>query len=245
MATVVSQTISFLIGYIILFTRTHNVKPSIKGLFKLNPQIDKKLLTIGLPNGIEIFFRNLSNIVVLGFVSMFGTAAIAANGIAGRLFGFAFVPLSGLTSGSSSVVGQCLGAENIQRAEKASHLAAVVATIIMSGSIFLAFGFGKEVILFFTKDPEVIKLGSDFLKFGSLGLVALGYGMGLASVFSASGYNFPYLVSSIFSRWAVQFVILVITIKFLNLSIIWIWLSYMFGDIAEALVFIYFYLRGD
>ena len=245
LATVVSQTISFLIGFIILFTRTHNVKPSIKGLFKLNPQIDKKLLTIGLPNGIEIFFRNLSNIVVLGFVSMFGTAAIAANGIAGRLFGFAFVPLSGLTSGSSSVVGQCLGAENIQRAEKASHLAAVVATIIMSGSIFLAFGFGKEVILFFTKDPEVIKLGSDFLKFGSLGLVALGYGMGLASVFSASGYNFPYLVSSIFSRWAVQFVILVITIKFLNLSIIWIWLSYMFGDIAEALVFIYFYLRGD
>jgi len=245
LATVVSQTISFLIGFIILFTRTHEVKPSIKGLFKLNPKIDKKLLTIGLPNGIEIFFRNLSNMVVLGFVSMFGTAAIAANGIAGRLFGFAFVPLSGLVSGASSVVGQCLGAENLKRAEKASRLAAIVATLIMIIAIFLAFIFGEQVMKVFTNDHEVIKLGTDFLKFGSLGLVALGFGMGLASVFSASGYNFPFLVSSLVSRWGVQFVILVIAIQFLNLSIRWVWLSYMFGDIAESVVFLFFYLRGD
>lgn len=107
LATVVSQTISFLIGFIILFTRTHNVKPSIKGLFKLNLKLIK-IINYRTTKRYRNLFRNLSNIVVLGFVSMFGTAAIAANGIAGRLFGFAFVPLSGLTSGSSSVVGQCL-----------------------------------------------------------------------------------------------------------------------------------------
>jgi len=243
-ATVISQSIAFFIGFIILFTRTHEVKPRIKGLFRLDKDIDIKLITIGLPNGIEIFFRNLSNVVILGFVSLFGNEAIAANGIAGRIFGFAFVPLFGLTMGASSVVGQTIGAGDIKRSEKASNLTGMLGALVMLIFILIAFGFGENVISLFTSDPVVIKYGTEFLQYGSIGLVVLGYGLGVASAFSGSGYNFPFLLSSIISRWGIQLFILVVAIRIFNLSLTWVWLSYMFGDIAESIVLFYFYKRG-
>lgn len=243
-ATVVSQTIAFLIGFLILFTRTHEAKPRIKGLFRLNKDIDIKLITIGLPNGIEIFFRNLSNVVILGFVSLFGNEAIAANGIAGRIFGFAFVPLFGLTMGASFVVGQTIGAGDIRRSEKAANLTGILGSAVMLFFILMAFGFGENVISLFTNDPIVIKYGTEFLKYGSVGLVILGYGFGLASAFSGSGYNFPFLLSSIISRWGIQLCILIVAINIFNQSLTWVWLSYMFGDIAESLILFYFYKKG-
>lgn len=244
LATVISQSFAFFVGFIILFNRTHEVKPRFKGLFKLHPKLDAKLLTIGLPNGIQIFFRNLSNIVILGFVAIFGNEAIAANGIAGRIFGFAFVPLFGLTMGASSVVGQSIGAGDIKRSQKAANMTGIIGACVMLIFIVLAFGFGEAVMSLFTDDPLVIRYGIDFLKFGSLGLVALGYGLGLTSAFSGSGYNIPFLFSSVLSRWVIQLPILILTISIFNLPIIWIWLSYMFGDIGETIILTMFYLKG-
>ncbi len=124
-----SVPLLFFIGFLILFSRTHEVKPRIKGLFRLNKDIDIKLITIGMPNGVEILFRNLSNIAILGFVSLFGNQAIAANGIAGRIFGFAFVPLFGLTMGASSVVGQAIGAGDIKRSERAANITGILGSV--------------------------------------------------------------------------------------------------------------------
>ncbi|MBL5981304.1 multidrug transporter MATE [Petrotoga sp. 9T1HF07.CasAA.8.2] len=243
-ATVVSQSIAFLIGFLILFSRTHEVKPRIKGLFRLNKDIDIKLITIGMPNGVEILFRNLSNIAILGFVSLFGNQAIAANGIAGRIFGFAFVPLFGLTMGASSVVGQAIGAGDIKRSERAANITGILGSVAMLFFIVMAFGFGESVISLFTNDAIVIKYGTEFLKYGSVGLVVLGYGYGLASAFSASGYNFPFLLSSIISRWGIQLCILIVAINIFNQPLTWVWLSYMFGDIAESFILFYFYQKG-
>ncbi|WP_199677245.1 MATE family efflux transporter [Petrotoga sp. HKA.pet.4.5] len=243
-ATVVSQSIAFLIGFLILFSRTHEVKPRIKGLFRLNKDVDIKLITIGMPNGVEILFRNLSNIAILGFVSLFGNQAIAANGIAGRIFGFAFVPLFGLTMGASSVVGQAIGAGDIKRSERAANITGILGSVAMLFFIVMAFGFGESVISLFTNDAIVIKYGTEFLKYGSVGLVVLGYGYGLASAFSASGYNFPFLLSSIISRWGIQLCILIVAINIFNQPLTWVWLSYMFGDIAESFILFYFYQKG-
>ena len=243
-ATVISQTISFSIGFFILFTRTHEVKPKIRKLFKLVPSIDKKLLTIGLPNGLEIFFRNLSNIIILGFISIFGNEAIAANGIAGRIFGFAFIPLFGLTTGAAAVVGQSLGSNNVPRAQNAAKSTAIISSFIMFCFTLLSFCLGEQIMHLFTDNLAVIDYGKDFLKFGSLGLLALGYGLGLTPAFSGSGYNYPFFFSSIISRWGVQLPILIFAINVFKLPITWIWLSYMFGDIAESIIHVYFYKKG-
>lgn len=243
-ATIVSQTTAFLLGFYILFSGREGIKPSLKGLFRLIPKIDKKLLTIGLPTGLEGFFRNLSGVVVLKFIALYGTLALAAGGLAGRLFGLAFMPLVGLSMGGSAMVGQNLGVDNVPRARETARTSALISFFFMLFFAFVAFFAGETVLGWFSEDPEIIRYGTSFLKYGSLGIVVLAYGFGLSSVFGGSGYNFPFVAASVVSRWLVQIPILLIAVLLLKLDILWVWLSYVFSDIAEALVMIFYYRKG-
>ncbi|ACJ75940.1 mate efflux family protein [Thermosipho africanus H17ap60334] len=244
-ATIVSQTVAFLIGFYFLFSGIENIKPSIKGLFKLNWEIDKKLITIGLPNGFEVFMRNMSGAIILYFVSRYGTTAVSAYTIGGRIFGFLFMPLMGLLMGGSAIIGQTLGAEKVERAEKVAKVSGWLTATLTFIFVILIVVFAPEMMQLFTKESEIIDIGVLFLRYSVIGLVFLGYGIGISIVFTGSGYNMPYFFMSLFSRWIVQIPLMYIFSYILKLSIIWLWLSFTFGDIAEFLIAIYFYKKGD
>ncbi|MBB6061959.1 putative MATE family efflux protein [Thermosipho japonicus] len=244
-ATIVSQTVAFLIGFYFLFSGIENIKPSIKGLFKLNLEIDKKLIIVGLPNGFEVFMRNMSGTIILYFVSRYGTTAVSAYTIGGRIFGFLFMPLMGLLMGGSAIIGQTLGAEKIERAEKVAKVSGWLTATLTFIFVILIVVFAPEMMQLFTKESEIIDIGVLFLRYSVIGLVFLGYGIGISIVFTGSGYNMPYFFMSLFSRWFIQIPIMYIFSYILRLSIIWLWLSFTFGDIAEFLIAVYFYKKGD
>lgn len=243
-ATITSQTIAFLIGFTVLFSGKQGITPKIRGLFRLHWPTDKKLLTIGLPTGIEGLLRNLSGVIVLRFVAVFGTAAVAATGVAGRLFGFAFMPLVGLSMGGSTVVGQNLGVEDTERARKTAQLSGVLGAFFLIVFVAVAFLVGPHVMGLFSDDPEIIALGTTFLRIGSVGLIFLAYGFGLSTVFSGSGFNLPFMYASVVARWVVQIPVLVITITWLNLDIVWVWWSYFLSDFCEFVVMLFYYKKG-
>jgi len=244
LATVVSQTLAFLIGFLYLFSGKAGVHPRFKRLFRLHWGIDKKLLTIGLPNGIEQFQRTLAGAIVLIFVSVFGTQVIAATGVAGRIFGLAFMPLVGLSMGGATIVGQNLGAENVDRA----HHVAKNAGLLGMGSMLLftvvCWTMGGAIMRLFNPDPEIVRTGAEFLRFGSIGLTILAYGFGMAVVFSGSGFNIPYVVGGAAARWLVQIPLLLLAIWVLRLPVIWVWLSYVFSDFAESAIYLLFFRQG-
>ncbi|AKI97998.1 MATE family efflux transporter [Kosmotoga pacifica] len=244
LATVITQTIAFLAGFYVIFSGKHGIKPSLKGLLRLDKDIDKKLMTIGLPNGIEALLRSLSGVVVMVFVSMFGTAALATAGISFRILNFAFIPLIGISMGGSTLVGQNLGAKFKTRAIKATKIAAAFGfSLMIAFYIFLLF-FSASVIRVFTADPEVIDLGRKLLIIGTAGMPLIGLSFGLSSGFSGAGYNFPFLIGSIVSNWVVQIPFLFLAINVLHLGINWVWVSFVTAQVSQALVMLVFYLQG-
>jgi len=244
LATVISQTTAFLIGFIYLFSGKAHIKPSIKGLFKLDWSIDKKLLTIGLPNGIQAFLRNLSGAAIMKFVSMYGTSVVASVGVGNRIFGLAFMPLVGIEMGSGTIIGQNLGAEKVERAEKTAHASAIVSVIFMAIFTLICWLFGDQIIACFNNDSKIVLQGAEYLRYGSLGLIALAVGFGLSPVFGGSGYNMPFVVASLISRWVIQIPLLFLFINVLKLGTLWVWLSYVFGDIVESAIYIVYYRIG-
>ncbi len=243
-ATITSQTIAFVVGFGVLFSGKQGVLPRVKGLFRLHWPTGKRLLTIGLPTGIEGLLRNFSGVVVLKFVAIFGTTAVAAMGVAGRLFGFAFMPLVGLSMGGSTIVGQNLGVNDTERAEKTARLSGLLGASFMFVFVLVAFLFGPQVMRLFSQEPEIISLGTSFLRIGSTGLVFLAFGFGLSTVFSGSGFNIPFMYASVVARWIVQIPLLVVTISLLQLNIAWVWWSYFLSDFAEFAVMVFYYRKG-
>jgi putative MATE family efflux protein len=244
LATVLSISFAFALGFYLLMSGKTKAKPSLKGLFKLNKEIDYKLITIGLPTGLEMLFRNLSGIVGLKLIATYGTIALATMGIGNRLFGFAFMPLVGFAMGSSAIVGQCLGADDIDRSKKTAHEAAFINLTLMIIVTFVVFLFPEAIMKFFIKSPDVIKAGIPMLRIAAPGLIFAGVFMGLGSVFSGSGYTIPFMISSVAARWVVQIPIMFIVVKILNLPMVYIWFSFLFADFVEFIVMFYYYRKG-
>jgi len=244
LATVISITTTFIIGIIILFNVKRRIRPTVKGLFKLNWTIDKKLITIGLPTGIEVLFRNSANFLLLKIITIYGTSAVAVMGIGQRLSGFVIMPLIGLLMGSSTIVGQNLGADQTERAEKTTHYAAAFGGIIMVFITALAWLFPSQIMSIFVKDKEVIALGIDMLRVVIPSYIFLGIAFGWGSGFSGAGYNLPFLICALVSRWAVQLPFLFLTVYIFELPVIFIWISFFLSEFTEFVVTAVIYFRG-
>jgi Na+-driven multidrug efflux pump len=116
LAAVLCISGAFAVGFALLASGRCHVRLSPRGLLRLDWDIDRKLLTIGLPSGGENLARQLAGLITTKFVALYGTTAIAVLGVGNRLGGLVFMPLFGLMSGGGTIVGQNLGAGNVERA---------------------------------------------------------------------------------------------------------------------------------
>lgn len=80
--------------------------------FRMDKMLLKRILYIGIPNGLENSMFQLGKILVLSLVSSFGTAAIAANAIGNYVAMFAILPGMALGYTTITVVSQCVGARD-------------------------------------------------------------------------------------------------------------------------------------
>lgn len=243
-ATVLSLCISFAWGFSFIVTGKTNIKIDIRNLTKLDWELDKKLITIGLPTGMESLLRNLSGFIVIKIVGVLGTAMLATAGIGIRLMNLVFMPILGLFLGSGTIVGQNLGCDQVDRAKKTAHATALLGASMISLAALIAVIAPRMIMRFFTDDLEVISLGVSMIRIVLPGMIPLGIGFGLACVFSGSGYNLPMLISCVASRWFAQIPFLVIMMHFYGVTANIIWISFVITEIVEMSVSVYFYRQG-
>src|SRR6056297_76308 len=243
-ATVFSTFIAFSVGLFLLLTGKSYVKISFSGLFSLNKENVKKLIIIGLPSGLEMFFRQGGQFLLLKFVSFYGTNALATFGIGMRLFNVVFLPLLGLSMGGSAVAGQNLGANQTERTHKTALWAVIVGIIITGIIAAVTVIFPEQIIRLFVNNNQVVEIGKNMIYIIAPSFVAIALSMGLNTVFSGSGYNFPYLMSGIASRWLFQIPFSALVVYVFNLPISYIWIGFLISECIELLVIIIYYNQG-
>lgn len=244
LATVTSTVVAFGMGFFILIRGKAKINIDVKGLFRLDWEIDKKLLTIGLPNGIEILMRNLSSMITLKFVSIYGTNTVAAMGIGSKLLHFAFTPISGMSSGLSTMVGQALGADEIHKAKEVARFSALVDVVMMGIFSLIAIIFPEQIMKLFITEKEVVEIGITMIRILIPSLILAGWAIGLGCVFTGSGHNTPFLLASIISRWCIQIPFLFLSANVLKLPVIAVWLSFFLAEIGEIIVVLFHYKKG-
>lgn len=124
-----------------------------------------------VPTGFAFLLMILAGIVVQFALKGFGEHAVAGYGIAIRLEQLVILPLMGLSSALLPIAAQNLGAGKPERVREAMYYcwkAGAVISIIAGP--FLWF-FGGTVVSTFTDNPEVIRVGRDYLRVASFMLV--------------------------------------------------------------------------
>lgn len=245
LATVISICLSFLLGFFLLLKGHNGIYIRWKGLFRLIPDIDKNLLKIGIPNGLQEMLRFIFNALMVGFVASYGVDAISASGIAGKVYSMAFLPLNGLMMGGSTLVGHYLGQEDVATAKRVTRLAARMNAGIMGGFLLTVLVFRHGIMGLFIQDANVKVIGAQMMLFSSFFLPFLGYGFGCGVAFMGSGHNKPLLYSGLLANWCIQLPLLYGIVRVFHLPIPYLFASYMPADLTIFLILFFAYKKGS
>ncbi len=130
----------------------------------------KSMLAIALPIALQNLITSSLNMVDTLMISSLGQTSIAAVGLANQFFFFYILITFGINSGSSIFIAQYWGKEDIPSIRKVLGLAVSLSTIV--GIIFtvMALFFPQLIMRILIDEPDVIKIGSDYLR-----IIALSY----------------------------------------------------------------------
>ena len=120
-STLVSRALgAFIMVWLLRSKQHHGDKIHLDSLniFRFNWSMIRKILNIGIPNGLENGMFQIGKILVQGLVATFGTAAIAANAAAGSVCSLPQIPSTAVGLAMVTVIGQCVGAGEYEQAKK-------------------------------------------------------------------------------------------------------------------------------
>jgi putative MATE family efflux protein len=139
----------------------------------------KDVLGVGLLSAIGTVVSNLTVVLATGYVGGFGGAAIAGYGIGSRL-DYVLIPLLfALGTASLTMVGTNVGAGQMRRARRIAWIAAFVSAAA-TGLIGLCAALAPAIwVGLFSREPDVIRVGVDYLHRAAPFYAFYGFGMAL------------------------------------------------------------------
>ncbi len=245
-ATLASRAILAIVGFVMLFSEKNKIKPNFRG-FKFDKGIIKEIVNVGLPSTIGQSGASLGFIVLNGFIGSYGTATIAAFAMVNRITSLIMQPAMGLGSALTAIVGQNIGANQIDRVKEAFHKALKLTIIVGIAGCVLLIAFDEPIINFFMQskdDPSVIKLGLTYLIYISFSMPLMGIFSVLQGLFQGSGNTKYSMAMEVGRLWFVRFPMILLFKHFTNWGSTGIWFSMSFSNLVVCL-YGYWVYRGD
>jgi len=132
------------------------------------------------------------------------TAALATCTIAMRINGLLFVPIMALQLAVGSIVGQCLGAREFERAYRAGWNTAQVAAILAMAIAFCEFAFAQQIAHVFTSDADTLAFCVNFLHIDALVRPFMAAGQILQGCLQGAGDTRGPMLILWFTNWVVR-----------------------------------------
>ncbi len=148
----------------------------------INLPVIKKILSLGLPSGIQYFFEIGAFSFAVIMIGWLGTEQLAAHQIAINLASISFMVVLGLSIAGGIRVGNAVGEKNVTRVRRAGFTSIFLALCVMavSGLIFII--FRNYLPALYIDDETVISIASSLLIIAALfqlsdGVQAVGIGI--------------------------------------------------------------------
>ena len=144
-------------------------KTELKIVLKINNFFIRRnffinIINQSMPITMALFLVATGSYILLSFISTFGDQAVAGYGAAVRFEHLFSLPVIGLNTAVISIAGQNFGAKRYDRIKEVYLKSIVIGVSIMCISGILIFIFSEHIIQIFSRDLEVIKYGSTYLK---------------------------------------------------------------------------------
>lgn len=199
-ASVISQTIVLLILIFDIIRTKNEIYDGIsQGKFKI-ADIVKKFKT-GIPVGVMNIFHAIISMILVKFISEFGTTPMAALSVGSQIEAITWMTSEGLGGGIISFVGQNYGAKKFDRLKQVIKQSVTFIVIIGLISTSIIIGFRYQLFnLFVPNDPVTLEAGATYLLILGFSQLFMAIEIGISGIFNGLGKTrIPSTISIIFN----------------------------------------------
>lgn len=243
--TTLSRIVAAVIIFIMLFNKKRQIHLNGHVTWKLQKSMIKKILYVGIPNGLENSLFQLGKILLLSLVSTIGTAAIAANAVANTIALFNILPGIAIGYAQLSTVSICIGAND---AKQAKYYTNKLLKITYIGMLFLSaliFFTAGDLLKIYGLSQETEQLAIEVIRFHAIMvLVSWVPSFSTPNSFRAAGDVMIPMVIAIASMWIFRIGTAYILTGYFGMGLMGVWIAMTIDWTFRAICYTYRYQTG-
>lgn len=242
----VASAISFAVGGAAI-TAALLKHPLISPLgHKLKPDwtVLKPCLRVALPNALQRFGTSLGYVAFASMINSLGEVSTAAHTIANTVESAFYIPGYGMQTAAATLAGNCLGAGDDKRLRKIAKMILLIEAALMILSGCALFAFAPAMMGIFSKDTQVILLGSVVLRMVAVSEPFYGVSIIIEGMMQGMGKTVMPFICNIIGMWGIRIVGTFICTQLLDFGLVSAWACMIGHNLLLFVMFAFWYGTG-
>lgn len=243
--TLISRMVAAIVITVLLCNQTRilHIERTLK--FRFDGRMIRKILAIGVPNGLENSMFQLGKILVLSLVSTFGTYAIAANAVSNAIALFQILPGMAISLAITTVISQCVGANDYEQVHYYLKKLLAIIYVAMVGTVALIFLALPLILKAYNLSDQTAAAATNIIHFhGISAMIIWPLSFALPAAYRAAGDAKACMYTSIVSMWIFRIGFSYLVGKYMGLGVFGVWVAMVIDWVVRAICFIIRYFNG-
>ena len=243
--TLISRMVAAIVITVLLCNQTRilHIERTLK--IRFDGRMIRKILAIGVPNGLENSMFQLGKILVLSLVSTFGTYAIAANAVSNAIALFQILPGMAISLAITTVVSQCVGANDYEQVHYYLKKLLAIIYVAMVGTVALIFLALPLILKAYNLSDQTAAAATNIIHFhGISAMIIWPLSFALPAAYRAAGDAKACMYTSIVSMWIFRIGFSYLVGKYMGLGVFGVWVAMVIDWVVRAICFIIRYFNG-
>ena len=243
--TLISRMVAAIVITVLLCNQTRilHIERTLK--FRFDGRMIRKILAIGVPNGLENSMFQLGKILVLSLVSTFGTYAIAANAVSNAIALFQILPGMAISLAITTVISQCVGANDYEQVHYYLKKLLVIIYVAMAGTVALIFLALPLILKAYNLSDQTAAAATNIIHFhGISAMIIWPLSFALPAAYRAAGDAKACMYTSIVSMWIFRIGFSYLVGKYMGLGVFGVWVAMVLDWVVRAICFVIRYFNG-
>ena len=242
-ATIISQFASALLCLRRLLREQGPHRVELR-LIRFDGAMMRRIISNGLPSGIQNSIISLANVVVQSNINAFGRDAMAGCGSYSKVEGFGFLPITCFAMALTTFISQNLGARQFDRVKKGARFGVLCSVCIAELIGILVYALAPYLIRAFNDDPAVIEFGMAQARTVTLFYFLLAFSHGMAAIFRGSGKAIVPMLVMLVCWCVIRVSYITVAVHFVPRITTVFW-AYPLTWTLSSIVFLTYYLKGN
>ena len=243
-----STNIARMIGAVLVIRAVYRghgrLSLNIKERFRIDTDIMKRILRVGFPAAIEQGLMRSAQLIYGMIVASMDTVSIAAHAVALTAESISFMPGAGFSLAATTLVGQNMGANNPEQAERSGYQSGYMATLVMSAMGVLFFAFPRFFVGLFSKDPAVVDLAAKCLRLVAISQPALAWVQTLGGGLRGVGDTRWVMAITVVGFWGVRISLAYVLAISAGLGLLGAWIAMVVDLFVRSVLLVLRFRQG-